>query len=662
MFEGKLIKQIRYSVWTFPLVLLVLLVLLSAFKISGSSVGTYHQRLYGKTASDPNLLYGKPQAIRSDEWLVATQMTIAQSKLGYPRVNTNMGNGQELTLKTEVPTKDWGAIFKPHNWSFFVLPLEHAFAFKWWLVMFALVLSTYFFTLRVLPVGKKFAVLFAVAIGLSPFELWWYQSGAFLAIAYGLTMAILAIRIVGDEPIRGIKSRPAARALHLTALVFLMACFALIIYPPFQIPIVLVLLFFGIGHILQKRRRENLSWRKLLPRIGVIALAGVMAVFIALAFVLTHPVPVKAQSNSVYPGHRISVGGDLKLLSTFNAFLMPVNQSFTRAESFISNQSENSNFILLLPFLMIPGVALMAIEWSRRRRIDWIFLSLHLVSAIFFVRVFTPYGEPVLKLLFSRVPSKRLIIGFGFVGIIQSLFLLKKLGELKFSRAKLDRISIIYGALCFAVLLAIGVYVRNHYPDFLNNPILIAGLAGFFALIIAAWTANRRTLAASLLLLFTLASSFRIMPLYIGLGELTRSDIVERMAAISSPNESWVTVGDDAPIFENFGLLAGRRSISGTQAYPNLDFWRQADGGQNEAAYNRQAHAFFTDGPLKRPIEVNTIGTFRVRFDCSEFILDNADFALSVHPLSQPCVKLVETVKYPEVTFYLSKIEGGKNE
>src|SRR6478609_3081896 len=95
------INWVRVSVWAFPAFLVVVLIILTACKISGTSSGTYHQNFYGSTSKDPDLLFGSPKAIRSDEWLVGTQLIISQSRQGFPRVNMDLGAGQDLSLQTE---------------------------------------------------------------------------------------------------------------------------------------------------------------------------------------------------------------------------------------------------------------------------------------------------------------------------------------------------------------------------------------------------------------------------------------------------------------------------------------------------------------------------------------------------------------------------------
>lgn len=654
----KYLVQLRKSVWSFPAVLLLILILFTALKISGSSVGIYHDSLYGAGTKDSNLIYGKPRAIRADEWLTGTQLLVAQSKNGFPIRDKVFKQGQDLSMVSEIPTKDWPVIFKPHLWAFFVLPVEYAFAFKWWLILYLLIVSCYFFILRVFPGHKLFAALISIAVGLSPFELWWYQAAAFLTIAYGFLILILLMRIYGSEPINRIKSAGVTNAIYIAALAFLFACFGLILYPPFQIAVIVVLLTFAAGYILNKKFNENFSWAAIIRKTGLVLISVLIAAIIGALFVKTHHTPIKALSDTLYPGARTITSGGLNFLKIFDGFMQPQLQSDFHGGHFLGNQSEDSSFILLLPFLLIPSLALIIYEYKKHRRVDWIFLAIQFGCILFLARVFIHFGDFFYKaLLLQKVPHERLKVGIGFIGILQLIYLAKKLTVLKINKTRLLGLAAGYTLVCFVSLILIGLYTIKHYPLFINRRLEVLVLALLFSGIIALFLLNRKVLAATLLLIFTLGSSFQILPLYRGLGELTNSKVINKMAADSGKNDTWATVGDDAYIYQNYGLLAGRTSLSGSQIYPNEDLWKQTGDPNYNFVTNREAHIVFTDNPaLKKPLTLVHENSFNVKFECSDFIKNNIQYALSIHPLKFACVKQIDTVKYPATTFYIYRI------
>ncbi|HEV7453669.1 MAG TPA: hypothetical protein VGO07_00250, partial [Candidatus Saccharimonadales bacterium] len=163
------------SVWLFPLIITIALLLLTVFKISGSSMGIYNTLLYGGGKKDSSLLFNKPREIRSDEWVVNTQMTIAQKNNHFARINHNIGQGQDMSVVLDVPYAEWSQIFKPHNLAFFVLPLEFAFALKWWLMAWLLIISCYFFVLSLLPGRRLLAAGISLSLLCGGMIQWWYQ-------------------------------------------------------------------------------------------------------------------------------------------------------------------------------------------------------------------------------------------------------------------------------------------------------------------------------------------------------------------------------------------------------------------------------------------------------------------------------------------------------
>ena len=111
------LKDDSYKKWIFPSTIIFCLIFATGFKISGSSFGLYYDSfLNGKSS---NLISGEARPIRSDEWLVVTQFTIAQKEAGYPLINKNFGNsGKNMSLVSDAPYKEWSTVFRPQNLAF----------------------------------------------------------------------------------------------------------------------------------------------------------------------------------------------------------------------------------------------------------------------------------------------------------------------------------------------------------------------------------------------------------------------------------------------------------------------------------------------------------------------------------------------------------------
>jgi hypothetical protein len=653
----RLTSTLWHGVWFFPLILSVLLITLTSLRISGSSVGIYHQTIYGAGAHDPDLLFGKPQPVRSDEWLVSTQLTISQAKQGYPKFNKNIGSGKDMALVADAPYKEWFSVFKPENLSFFVLPLEYAFAFKWWFLLYVLIVSCYFFTLRIIKGRRLFAAIFGLAIGLSPFLMWWYIPSSMLSIAYGFLILLIGMRIIDGEQVHFLKARRQfySYLVYALTLAYLLTSYALVLYPPFQIAVSIVILFFLFGYLLNKYFSEKITWRDLKINLAVFSSALLITGLLVGLFYLGHKEAINAISNTVYPGARLSQSGGLDPLQIFDGFLQPQLQLDGRGAHFLKNQSEASNFILLSPFLVLPALFLTLREYKEKRRVDWTFAAVQLIVLIFFLRAFLPFGDFFYKmLLLDRVPNTRLVIGMGFAGVLLILLTYKKLSEAILSKKIVLYSALIYTLICFAMISAIGLNVSNMYPKFISYAPKILFFAAVYSLIIFLFLLRKGVLAAVVLLLFSFGSVIHINPLYKGLGWLEKNQLYSHIQTVSSPHSTWVAT--DTLIFENFGLLANRDTISGVQPYPDINIWQQADP-KAEYIYNRYAHVLFINNPpFKKPLRLVQMDFFEVGLTCNKFTTTNVDFVLNTSPSNIPCLELKDKVAYPGATFYLYRV------
>ena len=651
-------KRFLKSVWLFPGALAVLLILLTVFQLSGTSVGEYHSKLYGPT-KDPDLLLNEPQAIRSDEWLVTTQMTIAQHAAGYPRINHNIFNGRDMSVVGDAPYKDWSMVFRPQNLAFFILPLGYAFAFKWWLLLFLTVIGSYFIVLRFFPGKRLLAALLGSAFGLSPFFFWWYQTTTFAPVFYGLFIILVGIRIINDEKALFLKKRRLrySQGLYVALLSYLLIAFFLVLYPPFQIPVAVGTAAFLTGYFLEKYgSRDKLLSKESFTKIGFFAVGAVIAGLVILAFVHSRSNALYSLQHTVYPGDRKTEGGGAAVVDLFSTYLQPQLEHTSRAIQYGTNQSEASNFLLFVPFLTLPGFVLLGWHWIKRKRLDWPLLMVQLCIALFLVNMFVPSLQPLYKLfLLDNVPHARLIIGLGFVGILQLICIMRSLVNTGISQKKLSLLAAGYSLLCLIALLMAGLNIRSNYPGFIHNLLLIAIAALLFTAIIFCFLSRRFILGAAFFFLFSLACVIHIHPLYRGLGVLDDNRVFTAIDHVSKPGSSWVTL--DSLAFENFASMSGRDSLSGVQPYPDLSFWRQIEGPSGAAVYNRYAHVLFnTTPPLNDPLALIAPDRFEVQFACTPFIEQHVQFALATHPVQLPCLRQVDTVQYPAQTFYLYQV------
>ncbi len=647
--ESKLITRIT-TAWVFPLLLLIPLVFFTITKISGTSVGIYHQLLYGPEQKNPSLVLGEPRPIRSDEWLFVTQMTIAQSKEGFPKVNQNINSGRDMSLITDVPYKEWSTIFKPQNLAYFIMPLENAFAFKWWLLLYLLIVSSYFFVLRLFPKQYFLSALFASGFALSPFVFWWYQTATIAPLFYGFFMLLLGVRIINRERI-GSLSKQASNIVHLSLLTYVLVCFALILYPPFQIPVALVVLAFFAGYLLQNHSKDK---KALLKSAGLLAIPLVISSILVGIFLFTRHDAVSSIQDTVYPGKRLVKSGGIKPFQLLSTEFQVQLQRKERAVNYFTNQSEASNFILLIPFLLLPGVIILWRQW-KQRCISFVYLALHIIAVIFLARMTIPYFDPLYRLIgLASIPHERLFIGLGFVGFIQLIYTAKFVHSFPISK-KVEGLITIYSTLVFLVLIYAGRYLKHTYPKYISSTVAIVFLSLVMTSIVYLLLRKKTLLAAVVFSTLSLVSVALIHPLYKGLGPIYNSSLTKKIEASSNNMGSWAVVDDIQ--FENLALVSGEDSLTGIQIYPDLGLWRQIGGTQYDTIYNRYAHTIFNSDPgFSDPIRLIQFDSFQIKFACDDFVQRNVQYVVATHALIYPCTTQIDQVNFPAKQFFIYKI------
>lgn len=653
----KIIAKNFPRIWIFPLILTLVLLALTALKLNGSSIGLYTSYFNG-TSKDSALVTNNPRPIRSDEWIVTTQMTIAQKNNDFKRVNQNIGNGQDMSLISDVPYKEWSQIFKPHNLSFFVMPFENAFAFKWWVMGYLLILSAYFFSVSLMPTRRFFAALLSTGLFFSAFIQWWYQYITLAPLYYGLFIAVIVIHLMRQNSF-------AKSLLWAIALGYTSVCFALVLYPPFQIPCLLVIAAFLSGYLFEEYKKNGFTpiyKKKMLLIIGATLTALTAVVF----FLFSRINVVHTFQDTVYPGARNIKSGGFDLVHMLSGNLGHQFLSDARAQLYaipasgLTNQSESSNFIYLMPLLFLPVMYLLYRARKEGLRYDYPLITTTVIGIIFALWLYVPHLNILGKILvLNQVPHTRLLIGLGLLNFIQIVLFARYLSIFKtnpFSR----KFVVLYALVIFVSYIIIGSIVKGRFPEFIST-----GRTVLFAIpipvIIFFLLRKHFNLAALGFLAFACFVGIWVNPLYRGTAVLSNSQISNEIRDIAdSENDRWIS---DVSNLENFATLDGRRSLTGVYTYPQLDIWRQINNGQYETIYNRYAHTNFVfdrrvDDIIPTSLVLVGADNFGITSEpCSQFLKNNnVRYILTELTIQDSCVELIKSIRYPVHTYYVYRL------
>ena len=526
-----------------------------------------------------SLLMRNAREIRWDELVVATPWALSQLSHNprFPVINKNIGTGQNMLVTPHAPVLHIATLARPATWGYFLFGAQRGLAWYWWFQPFAC------FTVLCL--------LFEIALAghslIAAFGAFWFCNSAYVIcwslwpahVTFFAALACLtAYHLLHSE----------SRSVRLTSSILLglsIPGFVMFLYPPWQVPVAYFAIFLFVALALRDRLYISIAAR-LRERKVYIATAVAIAGVLTLAWLITCSPDLKAMSNAVYPGRRISLGGDYSL-----AMLMKGVYNFQtiyRTPGVLKNQSEASSFYYLFPATLI---ALVLAKDLRRRLgvVGWAMVC-YIVVALIFLFVGLPSFLSKLTLL-SYVPSYRADLGIGVASILLSIQVLVAATELRRTPARWNRYWPLFAAAAVAVLLI--WQARDLMKESEGFPsqrlgllaALISGVASYCLL------AAHRKVFSLIVIAVVLGTTALFNPLSTNLSHLYDSELSREITRLNKQSSSpplWVCFGG-----AHTGALVtilGGRSMSGIQWPPQLSMWRVLDPAHlYEKAYNQYA-------------------------------------------------------------------------
>ncbi len=626
-----------------PLLLLAALAGLTSLGINGSSAAAIRPTLGASASSDPHLLAGAPLNIRADEWAINTPMSILQARTGMPRSQPRLGDGADMALGGDVPVADRWALFRPQHWGYLVMPLDQGFAFHWWFPAALLAFALWLLTVTLLPGRNLLGLLIGAAAVFSPFMQWWNLAGSFLPEALAVLACALFVRVLHAE-------RRDVRWWCAAALAWTMASFALVLYPPFQIPCVLVTVAFCVGYLLFAG--PALGWRPALARALLVVGCGAVAVAALGLFLLGHRGAVQAITASLYPGQRTVPSGGYSVARLFSGFLdrrLTVPQA---AASIDVNQSEAAS-PLLVGILAAPVTLWLLISARRcRERLNPVLLLLLAVTALFLAYLFIPHIDLLAKLtLLDRVPGNRLLLGMG---MLSDVLLVALAWQLSRSPLRSPTGPVVTFAAVFVALSILVLFLHSKHAIFVGSVLIGLAIAATIALAVGLWVAHRPELGAGLLVVVSLLVAGTVNPLSVG---VSTTDDLPVAAAIKQVDEAapggWIMQTNRIPAAVL--LEDAVHTYSVVYNYPQLELWHQLDPtGAHAESYNRYGYAAFTlqRGPVQFPPHL--LDQFSIAIDgCDPFIQRNVKHIVTDYGINAGCTRLRSSVTSGTRVFHI---------
>jgi hypothetical protein len=340
---------------------------------------------------DVGLVLGRSHSIRSDDYFVTTSLLRSAVRNGFEPTSAVSPYHESLKTFIAMPLADWGIVFKPQMWAFFVVPPAYALSL-YFLCFYVSSLVGYSLLLRRLGVGPALALIVAVTLTFSQLpQLLWVQRAPLLALAPWPLLIFLA---------------RWRWYLRLPALAWMTAVWLIAdLYPPAILSTAFALAVLVLAFA---KRAEHLALPRIITGAAAVA-AGIGLVVLYLGDL------IEVMAGTVYPGQRLSDGGGvpaLMLLAHVFPHAAVVGYTPSVADFNLVEVGVVGTFVPLLTLVFADHASLAA--WFRQHRtaaVVWIG-GLLLMLAWMTLPLPAAVGR---ILLWDRVPAVRMLWGFGLL-------------------------------------------------------------------------------------------------------------------------------------------------------------------------------------------------------------------------------------------------------
>src|SRR5437588_6222987 len=555
------------------------------------------RELLTETGPTRGLIFSTPKRIRVDEWGVWTPSALSQArqKPAFPTENFNLGAGRSPLLMN-VPVAYYTTFLRPQFYGFFVFDFERGFSFYWCAKFFGLLVAAGW-GLRQIGVRSRLLVIFgAVWVLFSGYVQWWFSSPAMLPEMMASWFVCLgcATRFFKDRHL-------VKTTAELLGFIFFGINFILCLYPPYQIPLILLFTAVVIGVWRESRARVEVGSAMrgfVLLAVGLIAIG-----LILLPFWFDVRSTLEMVANTVYPGTRRSSGGELSIFKLFSGVLgfFEFEQSHPAV---YDNISEASNF-----YPLWPAGAFIALAARLRARM-WISplfatLSFFLIGLSLYCVL--PLPEWLLRItLLNLATERRALLALGTTNILFCCLFLDR-----YRAAILSRLSAVLGGITLwlgIVVMLWSARIQNTVyfcdPWHWIQPLVIGALI----LLLFFWERVRFRWLPIVLGLLLIFSNLPINPVMGGLSPLLDSaafNAIDRIR-VADPEGKWIVY--HTRYFAQLVKATGATVFNGTKIVPDLPFFHQLDsGGANEFVYNRYANIGCEMPRLSHEVSVSVV-------------------------------------------------------
>ena len=510
---------------------------------------------------------GSPRPIRSDEWLVQTPFYLSQVKTGNHFINKSyQDSGQNMMLAYNVSSWHISTIGKPFNWGFLFLGASRGLSWYWSFKIIALMLLSYEFAMILTSKRKLLSVVSSLWITFTPTVQWWFMQHLGDVVFFSLLIMVSIYHYFNSE-------KKMFKIMMAINLIIALIGFPLIIYPAFQVPFAYVIMAFTAIQIFKALRNKKVK----LFDVIVIALTLFVSLMIDVLTIYQSWDAISATLHTVYPGKRISVGGEYTW-KNLSDFLFNIFLPFKTPQ--VSNQVElSSSFNFLLYILLILPFVI------KRKDIFGIILVIYSLMLMFYSIVGIPTILAKLT-LFSYVPFSRSWQSMSVIAVFASVWFISFIWD-RLERIKLTKIlpSLLFVTILYLYRGLTDDIYKNYLGRFTTISFIVIMLVAFICIL---YRKNR--IFYSIMLVIVTIGGLTVNPVTHGIGVIENKLLSHEVESIVEKNPNAIWMSDSTNLY-HFVQMFGAKSIDGVRFYPDKQLMTKIDKqNQYEEVWNRYAH------------------------------------------------------------------------
>ena len=530
-------------------------------KLHGSSIGVLGELLTGR---DVSRVWGTSRSIRTDEYVVFTEMALSQVKSGFHWFSDVWGyTPSDMFIVYGQPVLNLTTLFRPFSMGYILFGAERGLAFYWSSRLVICFLVSFEFG-RIFTKDKRMlSTVYAFMISFAPVVQWWFSINELVEmLIFGQLALIILYYYVRTDSLK-------RKCIMVVDLVICAGGYIMTLYPAWMIPLFFVFLACALAMILEDRKRIHIKKQDVL-----LWGAGILVLAVSMVYIFSTSMDtITAEMNTVYPGARTYAGsmGDFdRLFKSWSSWLWSFGDT--------GNPCEESDFISLFPLGMV--LSLIALVKSKKKDLWLIVLNVFNAFLILFFLFRMP--DLIIKLSLLGHASYRL---YNAIGLLNIILLLRSLAASEKTAANFKLF------LPVAIVTAIMSYWGNTAsitPAF--KVIILISVIGVTLLLLHFEKKEYQMAFAVLMISVNLVGGGLVNPVCSGLDNVYKLPVVQQIEKLNSQEEGmWVVTGD-AFMYENLPTVVEAKTLNAVATYPDEKLWEDLGLSDQDQYWNRYAH------------------------------------------------------------------------